>query len=297
MKTTVVVTVLCSLLGAGFDVQAGERFSAVSVDVAPELDGVVDPVWERAAEFTVSVSPVTADVGGLYPGFDRSRRTAAREVTLRALVSDGRLYLLARWPDETRSVVKKPWVWDEETGAYRQGPGDEDRFSLLLPIGKEMTDCMVSGVSFVGDLWHWKAARTQPAGYADDQSLRMGIKNFRGAEEWFGPGGRTVYGKRYNDSGRSAYTEKKEPPLEFAGGTVTRYEPRQPDASRGDVRAGAEWNEGVWTLELSRALDTGDSRADRVMVSGESIEISVAVFDDCGDLYHATSPMFTLELE
>ncbi|HSH69620.1 MAG TPA: ethylbenzene dehydrogenase-related protein [Deferrisomatales bacterium] len=288
---------LAVLLGVPGLVAAGETLQVVAVSTSPVLDGVVDPVWQQAPELLVSVSPVTADVGQRYEVYDPARRTDGREVRLRAVTNDERLFLLASWTDPTRSVVKKPWVWDAAAGAYVKGPGDEDRFAMLLPIGASATECMVSGVSFVGDLWHWKAARTEPAGYADDQTLRMGIKNFRGAETWYGPGGKTVYGKRYDDDGTAAFEEQEEPPTRFAGEQVSRYRPQQPDGSRADIRSGAKWQDGRWTLELSRALDTGDPRADRALAPGEVVQVSVAVFDDCGDMHHATSPLFSLVME
>jgi Ethylbenzene dehydrogenase/Prokaryotic cytochrome b561 len=47
---------------------------------------------------------------------------------------------------------------------------------------------------------------------------------------------------------------------------------------RGDVRTGARWEDGWWTLEVARALDTG-SENDVAFAPGASVYLWVAVFD------------------
>jgi len=279
--------------------RADERtvLKARSLEQAPALDGTMDELWSRVEPVTISVQPVAQDVGSQYENFRPERRTQAVDVTLRAMVSGDVLYVLARWPDSTESVAKNPWVWDAEKRAYREGGGNEDRFALLLPMGPNPTDCMVSGIAFVGDLWYWKAARGNAVGYADDQSLRLGLKEFRGAEVLHGPGGKVSYGKRFNDAGEAAYAERKEAPIAYEGDQLPRYVLREPTGSRADIRAKAVWQGGVWTLEMARALDTGDPEGDRALRRGDRLQAAAAVFDDAGDFYHATSGLFTLELE
>lgn len=278
--------------------QAAPVLLARVADRAPAVDGVVDEVWSRAQAIVVRVEPITDDVGARYEGFEPQRRSPSVDVTLRALVHGDTFYLLARWPDATESAVRAPWVWDPASRTYGKGPGNEDRFALLLPMGASRpTDCMVSGVTFVGDLWYWKAARSNPAGYADDQTLRLGLREFRGADVLHGPGGRTSYGKRFNDAGDSCVVERAEPPARYEGDVVPRYLPREPSGSRGDIRARGVWADGHWTLEMARALDTGDPEGDRALARGDRVEAAVAVFDDVGDYYHSSSGLFTLAIE
>ena len=47
---------------------------------------------------------------------------------------------------------------------------------------------------------------------------------------------------------------------------------------RGDLLAGAAWRDGYWTLEVSRALDTG-SKFDLPLTTGEPVYLWVAVFN------------------
>lgn len=47
---------------------------------------------------------------------------------------------------------------------------------------------------------------------------------------------------------------------------------------RGDVRAGAQWQDGFWTLEVARALDT-HSKYDIALAKGEETFLWVAVFN------------------
>ncbi|MEW6489420.1 MAG: ethylbenzene dehydrogenase-related protein [Thermodesulfobacteriota bacterium] len=289
------------LLACAPALAAGEPASVLRArvaDRAPLVDGVVDEVWSRAEPIVVRVEPITDDVGARYGGFEPKRRSPPVDVTLRALVHGATFYLLARWPDPTESAVRAPWIWDSASQTYVTGPGNEDRFALLLPMGASRpTDCMVSGVTFVGDLWYWKAARSNPAGYADDQTLRLGLREFRGADVLHGPEGKTSYGKRFNDAGNSCVAERTEPPARFAGDVVPRYVPQEPSGSRGDIRARGVWADGHWTLEMARALDTGDPEGDRALARGDRLEAAVAVFDDVGDYYHSSSALFTLVIE
>jgi hypothetical protein len=49
--------------------------------------------------------------------------------------------------------------------------------------------------------------------------------------------------------------------------------------SRGDVTAKGAWENGTWTLEASRLLDTGDTKHDVAFELGRSMIMSVAAFD------------------
>ena len=57
-----------------------------------------------------------------------------------------------------------------------------------------------------------------------------------------------------------------------------------PSGSRADVRGKAGHNEGVWTLEIGRALDTGDPLHDVIFEpeSGETYAFTIAVMDNSG---------------
>lgn len=67
------------------------------------------------------------------------------------------------------------------------------------------------------------------------------------------------------------------------------------DALWSDVRFGANWNDGIWTVEISRRLKTGNSD-DIQFVLDEEFFFGVAVFDNSRHGYqHKTSEMYSMK--
>lgn len=118
-------------------------------------------------------------------------------VTLKAAYNDSNIYIYLKWadPTKTESVMKGWWNFD---GKKWSKSGDEDRLGILWPIteskGFASVGCMslchvapknpeditflmhaASGEKF--DEWHWKAARTNIVGYADDSWMDNATKD------------------------------------------------------------------------------------------------------------------------
>lgn len=154
------------------------------------------------------------------------------------------------------------------------------------------------------DVWHWKAARTNPMGFADDQHLQS-VVDYSSSE---------VTGRRA-DEGTSTYMNNGDIAPLFApadgglyitsdniipfdenadwkaGDTIPGYVLRAPDGSRADVMAKGTYKDGVWTLEITRAKTTSDSVGDQAILDDGSYMVSVAIWDnDHGDK-HYKSPM------
>ena len=152
--------------------------TAAYVEKAPEdLD---DPVWNKADAVQL-----------LVEGRENLDRTNAT-VTARAVYSDVSLYILFKWKDPTRSVIKQSWEFDGESWHHLKG--NEDRIAVLFEITRinkfATRGCAVTCHSPAdltrnkwkyatqtaaekGDLWHWKAARSAPYHYADDAWLTL----------------------------------------------------------------------------------------------------------------------------
>ncbi|UCD35530.1 MAG: hypothetical protein JSU90_01485, partial [Nitrospiraceae bacterium] len=47
--------------------------------------------------------------------------------------------------------------------------------------------------------------------------------------------------------------------VEYAGDVVPRFTHVTPSGSAGDVQAKGQWKDGMWTIEFSRALNTGNT--------------------------------------
>jgi hypothetical protein len=146
------------------------------------------------------------------------------------------------------------------------------------------------------DVWHWKAARTNPMGLADD---KWWSKDGRGSDA------KTVgvYSNNINEAGDGP---KYSGPITNggfiiipAGGTVddleTNIDPSMSypgyilngnaEGSRWDVQAKGAFrvnnDEGIWTLEFQRALNTGHDD-DVEFTHNSSIRFSTATFDNTG---------------
>jgi Ethylbenzene dehydrogenase len=292
------------------------------VDTPPVIDGIADEdVW---ASNDVSIVNIN---GGAIRRID---------ATIQAVYDSQNLYMVVQWPDDTESIDRRAWVYTRD--GWERG-GKEDRFSILWQIteieGFDTIGCNIAchdddppigmwlnNEGEYGDLWGWKAARTNPMGYVDDG--------------WMGAYSGHEDGGRYVDPGVSSYARNEIPPgdvpgfiwgdldamsilpavdadhatnfllnvdvvpidalMDFSpGDTVPGYVLRQPSGSRADIQASGIWQDGLWTVELVRALDTGSNAfladgttpIDVIFVPGETYFFSLVVMDNT-DQDHST---------
>jgi hypothetical protein len=155
------------------------------------------------------------------------------------------------------------------------------------------------------DLWHWKSARTNPAGFADDQYIDPET--------------------RKNDSGTAVYVENimadgTIPAFMFPGGTGTSpflfgseaipfddalfregdrlpaYVLSLPSGDRASVETYGVWKNGYWTVILKRSLGNG-SGTDVQFTSDTDYFFAIAIFNNAGDEMHLKSQTIGLKLE
>ncbi|MCE9636848.1 MAG: hypothetical protein K8T90_14180 [Planctomycetes bacterium] len=256
----------------------GDVLTAISASSAPQLDGVTDDAaWRDATWLRVTLTG---------PGGTHDARLAA-------VVADGRLHLAVRWADATEDRVHK--AWKPAGDKWASGPEREDVLAIGFPISGEFTGDMTSPVDCVWDVWHWKSARTDGAGFAMDKT-HVNTMTDPGGKRHVEKlaDGRSLYIRRPEDAGRTATRTIPAPPLQAAIATAPQFEAQAPDGSAADVRAKGAWKDGWWTVELSRALDTGN--ADDAAFTGASIPFALAVLDHAEDGDHAVSPRLTLAL-
>ena len=254
---------------------------------APVLDGVYDDtMWETTDLSRISVSH----------GPDHRIN-----VTMQAVYDDSNIYMVFQWADETEDVNRRGWVYQDDSW---QSSDREDRLAILWQItgiaefetlgcgaachsGEPPTGMWLDNPGEYGDLWNWKASRTNPVGFVDDG--------------WMGRYSGHDDGGRYSDPGTSAYArninEAGDAPgfiwtdpnsasgillntnsvpisdsMTFAEeDALPGYILREPDDSRADIHAVGVWVDGKWTLEISRALDTGDHS----LLSGTDVPIDI----------------------
>lgn len=255
------------------------------VAAAPKLDGVADDeCWKSAKEVTIAV--------------DLPKEILKPKDSMKArFVHDGtNVHVLLIWSDKTKSDQHKPFTWVKEDKAYIESARlVEDGCYLAFELEGKFNVNMRAGVDAKWDLWQWKAARTNGAGYAMDKSHVYTRKKPEAKAEFVKLiDGKFGYIQRPEDAGKSA-TKKNTPPKDKKGDTVAQYEPQVPDGSAADVKAKGAWKDGVWTVEFSRKLKTGNAD-DKEFVPGAGCAVAFGFAREAEDEEHLVSMPYTLQL-
>lgn len=246
----------------------------------PGIDGQVDEVWANAKALTVTIREA---LGSGSP----------TEVVLRALHTNDALYVLAQWPDSTRSDMRDPYIWNAEREEYERPTTPDDQFALEFPLeGDLLISMLPTEGAYTADVWHWKAGRSNLGGWVDDKRHIISQRRLEGAKEYSMGGHNTVYVARPMDDGQASYKTKPKPAA-YGGDVVPSYEAQEPSGSLTDVRGKGVHDGTGWTLEMTRKFDTGNSDDAVINPSQENI-CAIAVLND--ELYwdHSVSQMLSL---
>ena len=248
-------------------------------EAEPVVDGLFsDAAWLGAERFTFEIRGASGKI----------------PVSAWALWSPERIWVMVRWPDRSKDDAHRPWVWSKESRAYVAGREVEDALSLSIAREGRIGECMLAGREAVGDLWTWRAARTDPSGFADDATLTLSLKPLGRAASYPTRTGDLVFVREDPDAGVPPHEVR--PAGEYAGDRVAGFVTRTPAGSAGDVAAKGTWKDGHWLVEFSRRLSTGDP-ADAVLAPGREAYLSIAVFNAREGADHSTSQEIVLRLE
>jgi len=295
---------------------AKQTVTAAKVKKAPA--GLDDPVWQKANAVQVP-----------FEGKEKFAGKKAAVSTKAVYTADG-IYFRFNWKDADKSVTKGAWKFDGQKWSHQEG--NEDRISLLfeieridkfatkgcavvchVPAGKTAKDGKFGTISAAekGDLWHWKAARSDPAGFADDTWLTQISEEKGGRKSDAGKGGdqknmtadksKPMYmpapGKKLagNDILLVAHAVEIKDYAGFkAGDTLTYRMPNMPQGSRADIKALSRYADGSWTVVLYRSLDTGNDD-DTAFNPRKKYNFAMALFDNSGDEDSYDSEVLTLQ--
>jgi Ni,Fe-hydrogenase I cytochrome b subunit len=282
--------------------------------------------WDQARPLDVQA----ANGNGLDRGLTR--------VTFRALYNRDELFVQAIWADDTETYDIWPWKKTDGGWEYLYTSMDEcryyeDKLAIYFPIQQcgdfERFGCAASchlngdfgygykGSKYLLDVWHWKAARTDPVGQADDQYCAEAVLCEPGAGHHHDPSG----GGGYSQNGSSETTHPQFLPdtpgavyhgsfprsravkyTEEAGAAIpsgTLVPSIMTETSlgdRGDVRCQSRYEGGHWTLYLRRKLCTG-SPYDVQFAPGGRYAFSCAAFDNARLRHAYALAVFHLVLE
>jgi ethylbenzene dehydrogenase len=296
-----------------------QTLTAVRTKSAPAgLDAVI---WEKAKRLIVP--------------FEGKERFAGKKasVTTKAVYTDDSIYFLFKWKDPTLSVTKGAWKYDGSKWSHRKG--NEDRIALLFEINR-INNYATKGCAIVchvsqgassakdgkfgtltaaemGDLWHWKAARSDPAGFADDTWLTKISGKKGGRKRDKGKGGdqknmtddkskpkfMLAQGKTLAKNGilLASHAVEITNYSDFKAGDVLTFRmPKTPSGSRGDIKAVSRYADGGWTVMLYRKLYTGNED-DTAFNPRKKYNFTMALFNDSGDEDSYDSEVITLRFK
>ncbi len=265
------------LLPAGPTFAQANQLVATKIASSPNLDGVAgDAAWRSA-------QPLKLDVRRVMP----PNKGVKTEASIRAAYTATHIYFLLSWKDPAADLSHKTWTWNTASGKYEEGKDREDMAALAFGLSGTFSADMLSPVEAVWDVWHWKAFRTNPQGYAMDKTHRYftqqpAIK----ANKHAANDGSDIWIVRPEDSGDSV-ERKQDAPTRHGGDQVPQYLPGSPSGSAADVGAKGKWADGQWTLEFARRLDTG-AADDTTFAPERCYRMAVATFDRTGDMDKAS---------
>lgn len=233
----------------------------------PRLDGDLVE-WKDYAPNTVEIAPAIED--------DERNRTGRLTVHFWAGRSESEIFLAARWPDDAADTEFRPWQW--RGNKYRRSKNRDDMFAVRFALSGEYHRSMIADANYVVDVWVWSAGRSNRIGHASDYSHRISLSIIDDAAEYETESGNTIYIDRMADQGEPGYrtwkpgkqkSENRMPSIELNA---------PPSGSVADVRAAGLWQDGHWSLEMSRALDTGNVD-DAQFIVGQQVLGQIAVFN------------------
>lgn len=292
-----------------------QKITAVKSAKAPvSMD---DPVWGKA-------KPTHVPFVGKEKFADQKT-----SVMTSAIYTEDDIFFLFKWTDASQSITKGAWLFDGEKWTHQTG--DEDRISLLFEINrinnfatkgcavtchgpagapaKELKFATASAAE-KGDLWHWKAARSDPYKSADDSWLTLAGEK-TGRKDDAGSGGdqrnetddKTKPKWMQNPAIKAAVPGilLAEDGIEIAdysifktNDVITYRMPKKPSGSRGDIQAESRYGDGGWTVMLSRKLETGKDD-DVAFNVRKKYSFAMALFDDSSDWDSYDSESIILE--
>jgi len=268
-------------------------------DAMIRLDGIDDEAaWAATPEVTVPLA-----------------FGAVGHARLKALYTDDDIIIRVRWADATEDRLHHPWVWDEQSASYREGPQVEDSLMFSFEAGCEWFPSFLAGYDFDFDAWRWHAGRTDPLGQVldlsgsmknaqlsfnerytprhteDDWNLRI-TDTQEGHLHWplekldhqylLVPVLDTVYFHANLDGARGQEFVRQLPPpardLESTMPVAPQYEPLKLTGNAAEVRGKGRWDDGFWTVELRRPLITEGGGSYDIQMT-RLTQFSIQVYD------------------
>jgi hypothetical protein len=237
----------------------GEVIVSTASGLLPVVDGSGDDrAWKDAITTTFPVKGFKGDIA------------------VSALEGAGQLFLRFIWSDRNPAKDHRRWYWDADGKRYRRSKELDDGLAVRWLMEGKATPDLRSGDAGVFDAWIWRSGREGLGSYASDARVLVSDSPIQLARYFTTAEGKGIWLKQEYDKGRLPF-EVVIPPA-FTEEKVNSFTSQSPMGSASDVQARGQWKDGVWTLEYSRKLDTGN-QDDMVFSKGRSVSFVVSILE------------------
>ncbi len=301
---------------------------ATEVYTAPTIDGDdSDPEWNETEEMYLEMNQVEPSSGDnrMIKGY------------LRAIYDQEYIYFLVKIEDDTKNDLPNKLVFNggdaSDDKNWKMESDGQDGIGLVFPVSyvvfgdnDEVFDeigCMTAchtakSLNYYEsgfypaegtiDIWYWKAATTNPQGYADDyyasglDGINPDRRSGDDGNEFANPNytstsylplklpanGNNGFDKsRYLWKNSSVDFSPDNNPITGASWSIGDYVPgwllgtqESPENGRGDIQAKGQYKDGMWVVEFRRKLETGNGDEDVTLYPGDEIPFSIAYFEN-----------------
>ena len=264
------------------------------------------PQWEKAKE-SMFVLVGAGKVEGQM-----------KELKVKSIYTADDLFIRFEWPDDDKSMNKNRWRYTGDKWVKMKG--DEDRIGVVWEINR-IDKFATKGCAILchsesknnkewyfsvnserekGDLWHWKAVRSNPVGYTEDGYLianptkqpEKGRKRDAGSDT-------KAKSNRNKDKSKPTHMQNPSHPASIAGSllvaeavAINDYSGFKEGAeipgymlytdwkdSFADIQTQGVWEGGKWTVMMKRKLRT-DQDDDVQFNTRKKYPFAIAVFDN-----------------
>lgn len=239
------------------------KLTSVLVKETPTIDGSSnDSVWQNALSVTV---------------LDYASQ---RPITVKSVHTNDEIFLLVQYPDTAPSETHKSLGWDYGDEIYKQLNDREDLCVIKWSmVGNGVNLSLQKPESHKADIWFWKAKRTNPTGYADDKYQLLTKTKTELSNPIPSQNNEILYLQRIPDEGEAPFKEQLV--FEYQGDVISQYVYQTPTGSHADVKAKGRWNDGFWTIEFERKLNTG-YQDDVAFIPGQTYLFGIGLYEITG---------------
>ena len=242
------------------------------------------------------------------------------EIKTKSVYTKDAIFFRYEWPDKDKSMNKHRWRFSG--GKWTQIEGDEDHIGMVFEINRinkfatkgctvfchnqskndEEWYYAVDSPKEKADMWHWRSVRSNPVGFAQDAYVTTNPSKKPEEGRKLDAGSEKTKDNMTKDESKPAYMQDPAKPPTSPGSLLANEAVEIKDysifkegdeipgfvldtswqGSLSDVKAKGVWENGKWTVTMSRKLNTGHDD-DLQFNTRKQYPFGMAIFDDADE--------------